>query len=52
MAVCSDTGIPYSVGFASSEMSRDELIMHYSSLNYACTDIQNLLKYVHGQEIR
>ena len=46
------TGIPFSAQFTPDEMDRDELVVHYSSLNYSCADIQNLLKYVHGHEIR
>ncbi len=46
------SGIPWSVQFTPGEMDRDELVVFYSLLNYSCIDIQSMLKYIHGYEIR
>ena len=45
-------GVPSSVEFAQGLMSRDELVVYYSVVNYSCKEIQRLLQYVHGHIIR
>ena len=46
-------GIPFSaVEFSPNVLTRDELVVYYSLMNYSCKDIQQLLQYVHGHVIR
>ena len=45
-------GIPLSVEFSPNVLTRDELVVYYSLMNYSCKDIQQLLQYVHGHVIR